>query len=138
MLRYIFLIMKTTRKTASKTAILELITHSEVALSHSEIQKLTGDLCDRVTIYRILDRLVTEDMIHKIATPDGTVKYAGCHHDHDNHHHTHNHVHFSCEKCHSVTCLDSVEPSYKIPDNYLVKEVNFTLSGLCPNCNGNS
>lgn len=127
--------MKTTRNTASKSAILELIKKSEVALSHSEIQKLTGDLCDRVTIYRVLDRLVVEDVIHKIATPDGTVKYASCHHhNHDAHHHTHNHVHFSCEKCLSVICLYSVEPSYKIPDNYLVKEVNFTLSGICPNC----
>ncbi|PTD15679.1 Fur family transcriptional regulator [Flavobacterium columnare] len=130
--------MKTTRNTTAKSAILELIKNSEVALSHSDIQKLNQELCDRVTIYRILDRLVTEDVIHKIATPDGTVKYASCHHNHDNHQHTHNHVHFSCEKCLSVTCLDSVEPSYTIPDNYLVKEVNFTLSGLCPNCNRNN
>lgn len=126
--------MKNTRNTTAKSAILELIKNSEVALSHSEIQKLTGDLCDRVTIYRILDRLVTEDVIHKIATPDGTIKYACCHHNHDHHNHIHNHVHFSCEKCHSVTCLEAVEPFYTIPKNYLVKEVNFTLSGLCPDC----
>lgn len=125
--------MKSTRNTVAKSAILELIKNSEVALSHTEIQKLTGDLCDRVTIYRVLDRLVAEDVIHKIATHDGTIKYAACHH-HDNHHHTHNHVHFSCEKCHSVTCLDSVEPSFSVPKNYLVKQVNFTLSGLCPDC----
>ena len=134
MLRFILWKMKNTRNTTAKSAILELIKNSEVALSHSEIQKLNQDLCDRVTIYRILDRLVTEDVIHKIATPDGTIKYASCHHTHENHQHTHNHVHFSCEKCHSVTCLDSVEPSYNIPKNYLVKEVNFTLSGLCPGC----
>jgi Fur family ferric uptake transcriptional regulator len=126
--------MKNTRNTTAKSAILELIQNSKVALSHTEIQKLNADLCDRVTIYRILDRLVNEDVIHKIATPDGTVKYASCHHTNDEHQHIHNHVHFSCEKCHSVTCLDSVEPSYKIPDNYVVKEVHFTLSGLCPDC----
>jgi len=127
--------LKTTRNTTAKSAILELIKNSDVALSHIEIQKLIGDLCDRVTIYRVLNRLVKEDVIHKIATPDGTVKYAPCHHHHlDNQIHSHNHVHFSCEKCLSVTCLDSVEPSFKIPDNYVVKEVNFTLSGLCPKC----
>jgi Fur family ferric uptake transcriptional regulator len=126
--------MKITRNTTAKKAVLEIIMLSDVALSHSEIQKQIGDLCDRVTIYRILDRLVNEDIIHKIATPDGTVKYASCHHHHDNQHHIHNHVHFSCEKCLSVTCLDSVEPTYKMPDNYLVKQVNFTLSGLCPKC----
>lgn len=128
--------MKAIRNTPSKRAILDLITHSKVALSHTEIQKLTGDLCDRVTIYRILDRLVNEDLIHKIAIPDGTVKYASCHHHHHEEHHTHNHVHFSCEQCHTVTCLDAIEPSYQIPDSYFVKQVNFTLSGLCPNCNG--
>ena len=126
--------MKSTRNTTAKTAVLELITNSDVALSHIEIQKIIGDLCDRVTIYRILSRLVTEDLIHKIATPDGTVKYAGCNHKHDELEHLHNHIHFSCEKCLSVTCLDAVKPSYTIPDNYLVREVNFTLSGLCPAC----
>jgi Fur family ferric uptake transcriptional regulator len=124
--------LKTTRNTTAKSAILELIKNSNVALSHIEIQRLVGDLCDRVTIYRVLDRLTADDLIHKIATPDGTVKYAACHHH--NHEHTHNHVHFSCEKCKAVTCLDSVEPFFKIPDNYVVKEVNFTLSGLCPKC----
>lgn len=126
--------MKTTRNTVAKSAIFELLKNSKEALSHAEIQKLTLDLCDRVTIYRILDRLVTEDVIHKIATPDGTIKYASCHHSHDNLHHTHNHIHFSCEKCLAVTCLDAVEPIYKIADNYVVKDVNFTLSGLCPKC----
>lgn len=135
MLRFILQKMKNTRNTTAKSAVLELIKNSEVALSHAEIQKLTEGLCDRVTIYRILDRLIIEDVIHKIATPDGTVKYASCHHNHEEHHHIHNHIHFSCEKCHSVTCLDSVEPNFIIPENYLIKEVNFSLSGICSNCN---
>lgn len=124
--------MKTTRNTLAKTAILELMRNSDVALSHIEIQNLVGDLCDRVTIYRILDRLTAEDLIHKIATPDGTVKYAACHHH--GHEHTHNHVHFSCEKCKSVTCLDSVEPIFTLPEQYKVKQLNFSMSGLCPDC----
>lgn len=127
--------MKTTRNTTSKSAILELIKNSKVALSPIEIQTILDGLCDRVTIYRVLDRLVTEDLIHKIATPDGTVKYAACHHSpNDQHQHAHNHVHFSCEKCKSVTCLDSVEPSFTMPENYLVAQLNFSLSGLCPKC----
>ena len=128
--------MKATRNTPSKTAILELITNSSVALSQIEIQNTLNGLCDRVTIYRVLDRLVNEDAIHKIATPDGTVKYASCnHHQSDNHNHSHQHVHFNCEKCLEVTCLDHIEPVFKIPENYKVKEMNFTLTGICPNCN---
>ncbi len=127
--------MKTIRNTASKTAILELITNSEVALSQIEIQNTLNGFCDRVTIYRVLDRLVNEDLVHKIATPDGTIKYASCNHLHEIHTHSHHHVHFSCEKCLAVTCLENVEPVFKIPENYKVKEMNFTLTGLCPKCN---
>lgn len=126
--------MKTTRNTTAKTAILEIIKNSEVALSHTEIHTLGNTICDRVTIYRILDRLVTEDVIHKIVNLDGAIKYASCHHLNSSAPHSHNHIHFSCQKCQAVTCLDNVEPTFKLPDNYRVKEVNFTLSGLCPNC----
>jgi Fur family ferric uptake transcriptional regulator len=126
--------MKTSRNTTAKTTILEIIKHSDVALSHTEIQTLSNNICDRVTIYRVLDRLVGEDVIHKIVNLDGTIKYASCHHAHNEVEHTHNHIHFSCEKCHAVTCLDTVEPTFKMPSNYLVKAVNFTLSGLCPSC----
>ena len=126
--------MKTTRNTPSKTAILDLITHSDVALSHIEIHNTLDGLCDRVTIYRVLDRLATDDLIHKIVTPEGTIKYASCNHREENHLHTHNHIHFNCEKCLSVTCLDNIEPSFNIPKDYKVNEVNFTLTGICPNC----
>lgn len=127
--------MKNTRNTPSKTAILELISTSKVALSHIEIQNMLNGLCDRVTIYRILERLVNEDLVHKIATPHGTVKYASCNHKHENHSHSHQHIHFNCDKCLAVTCLENIEPIFKIPEDYIVKEMNFTLTGLCPNCN---
>ena len=124
--------MKTTRNTTAKSVILNLITKSEVALSHAEIQLLTNGICDRVTIYRVLERLINEDLIHKAVNLDGTIKYASCSHSPENH--SHNHVHFSCEKCNLVTCLEDVEPVFKMPKNYQIKEVNFTLTGLCPDC----
>ena len=124
--------MKTARNTTAKTEIQELIASSSVALSHSEIQKSLEGLCDRVTIYRVLERLMEEGVIHKIVNVDGVVKYAGCHSCSVKH--SHNHIHFSCQKCKAVTCLDDVEPSFKLPKNYKVSEINFTLSGLCPQC----
>lgn len=125
--------MKITRNTIAKTEIKKLIHGSDVALSHAEIQATLNDLCDRVTIYRVLDRLVEEGSVHRIVNVDGVIKYAECH-DCEAPQHHHNHVHFSCEKCKSVTCLEDVEPSFKLPAQYKVKEVNFTLSGLCPKC----
>lgn len=50
--------MKQKRNTIAKTKILDLINTAEVALSHAEIETLLDGLCNRVTIYRVLDRLV--------------------------------------------------------------------------------
>jgi len=127
--------MKQSRKTIAKTRILDLISQSDVALSHAEIQSALDGLCDRVTIYRVLDRLVEEGLAHKVVNIDGGVKYAFCAEcTETSRHHAHNHIHFSCQKCKSVTCVDDVEPSFKLPENYIVNEVNFTVSGVCPEC----
>ena len=123
---------KQARNTVARTEILNLLNQSEVALSHSEIQSLLGGLCDRVTIYRVLERLIQEQLIHKVANLDGGLKYANCHGCRSTH--SHNHVHFSCEKCKSVTCLEDIRPSFKLPEEYKVSGVNFLVSGLCPDC----
>ncbi len=124
--------MKSARSTVAKTEIQQLIVSSAVALSHIEIQKSLEGLCDRVTIYRVLERLLEEGIIHKVVNVDGVVKYACCHSCNEKH--NHNHIHFSCQKCKSVTCLENVEPIYKLPKTYKVSEMNFMLSGLCPQC----
>lgn len=120
------------KNTTAKIEIQELILNSSVALSHHEIKEMTNGLCDRVTIYRILDRLVDDGLIHKIVNVDGVAKYAACHACSEKH--KHNHAHFSCQKCKSVTCLENVEPTFKLPSNYTVSEINFTVSGVCPAC----
>ncbi len=71
--------MKSPRTTTAKTEIQELIVSSSVALSHTEIQKSLEGLCDRETIFSVLERLMEEGVIHKIINVDGVVKYAGCH-----------------------------------------------------------
>jgi len=101
-----------------------------VALFHFEIQTLLGGLCDTVTIYLVLERLLVEYVIHKIVNLDGLVKYTSCHSFSTKH--IHYHIHFSGQKCKFVTCLVYVEPSYKLPKNYKASKMNFTLSGLCP------
>lgn len=124
------------RNTPASSAVLNLIQNSAVALSHSEIQEKLEGLCDRVTIYRILDRLTEDGLIHKIANSDASLKYASCskcHHSKSTEH-THNHVHFSCLKCKSVVCLENVQPEIKLPNSYKLVEVNFTVTGICPNC----
>lgn len=124
--------MTVTRNTQAKTEILHIIQKSNTALSHSDIQLLLNGFCDRVTIYRVLERLLKEDKIHKAITNEGVVKYASC----DSvAHHNHNHVHFNCIKCNRTSCLEGVEPQIQLPSEYKVETSNFTLSGVCPSCN---
>ena len=125
--------MKRKRNTIAKAEILKCLETSQTALSHAEIQVLLEGLCDRVTIYRVLDRLLEEGFIHKISNIDGKVKYAFCYKCTSEDHH-HNHIHFSCEVCNSITCLEEIKPSFQLPERYKAKEVNFTVSGVCPNC----
>ena len=61
--------IKSTRKTVAKTLILDIITKSNVALSHSEIHNLTDGICDRVTIYRVLDSVAESSYQNFSARP---------------------------------------------------------------------
>jgi Fur family transcriptional regulator, ferric uptake regulator len=126
------------RNTKSKQSVIEVMTAKGTAMSHAEIyEKLVG-VCDRVTVYRILDRMVEDDEIHKIADTDGSVKFALCHHHDENeshhHSHSHSHVHFKCQNCLDITCLEDVLPVYQLPDKYQAKEVSFSIAGICPKC----
>lgn len=130
--------MKTTRvrNTVARTTILELVTASRVALSQPDIQQALNGLCDRVTIYRVLDRLTDEGLIHRIVNVNGVVNYASCHtcaHRHD-----HRHIHFSCRVCHSLTCLEQVVPTFSLPDDFTQEETFFTISGICNQCSSTS
>lgn len=124
--------MKKNRNTVAKTQIYSVLEASEAALSHSEILTAVDGLCDRVTVYRILDRLLEEGLIHKVVNMDGIHKFAACHNCADHPHH--NHIHFSCERCKTVTCLEDVEPVFNLPEKYRMHQVNFTVSGLCAQC----
>jgi Fur family transcriptional regulator, ferric uptake regulator len=127
--------MKAPRNTIAKSKILKYIQSSSGAVAHSDIQQSLKGACDRVTIYRVLERLLNEGQVHKIVDIDGVVKYAACHAcENEHHHHSHNHLHFSCEKCKTVTCMDAVMPQFKLPKDYRLNSVNFTVSGLCPQC----
>ncbi len=124
---------KKPRNTLAKQEILNLITTTNHALSHIEIQQKLNNLCDRVTIYRVLTRLVDEQKIHKIINTDGVVNYAACKST-CNHQHAHNHVHFSCNQCKEITCIENVVPQFSLPTEYQVDEINITVSGICPRC----
>lgn len=126
--------MKISRNTIARTTILELIQQSDVALSQPAIQHALNGLCDRVTIYRVLDRLTEEGLIHKIVNVNGVVNYATCNGCQQHQHHQHQHIHFSCRICGELTCLNQVIPTFHLPQGFTQEETFFTISGICNTC----
>lgn len=121
------------RNTTAKSWVIETLQANNEALSHAELFDLLKTHCDRVTIYRILSRLVDEGVVHKVPLQDGTVKYALCHECSSAGHH-HSHAHFSCIACGTVTCLEAVIPEVKAPKKFKAEEISYVISGRCASC----
>jgi Fur family ferric uptake transcriptional regulator len=122
--------------TDSRKKILELFQQTNNALAHADIEKNTGDLFDRVTIYRTLQTFVDKGIIHTIPTADNSVLYALCKDECTQGHHHDNHVHFICDSCNVTFCLDHVvSPHINLPNGFKEKRTDVVVSGICNNCN---
>jgi len=120
------------RNTESTNEIYSLLKKSELALSHDIIQsKISGNV-DRATIYRILNRFCEDKIVHKVIGDDGKQYFAFCFNCQEKKH-KHNHFHFRCTSCGRVECLES-EIKISIPKDYVFKNFNAVISGVCSSC----
>ncbi len=121
--------------TDNRLKILEFFQQQGKALSHADIEKLSGKQFDRVTIYRTLQTFVDKGIIHTIPTADNSIMYALCKETCSEGHHHDDHVHFLCEKCGTTFCLDNVIiPEINIPKGFSVHQTNVLVNGVCKNC----
>jgi Fur family ferric uptake transcriptional regulator len=126
--------MPVVRNTKAKQAVLDEMSRANRALSQPELFERLNGICDRVTVYRILDRLISEKKIHKIVNIDGVLNYALCQTCDDLVAHSHDHFHFSCTQCKRIECLEENQIQVNLPINYQVQELYLTVSGVCPGC----
>ncbi|MDE3213326.1 MAG: transcriptional repressor [Bacteroidota bacterium] len=121
--------------TEGRMKILEVFLSNLNALSHSDIESITGDSFDRVTIYRTLQVFAEKGIIHQIPTTDNSIKYALCKENCAPGHHHDNHVHFICERCHKTFCLEEVHiPDVLLPEGFRPRRAEMILSGICKQC----
>ena len=121
--------------TGSRQKILELFLQSNGALAHADIEKKTGEIFDRVTVYRTLQSFVDKGLIHLIPTTDNAIKYALCKDDCEAGAHHDNHVHFICDECDKTICLDDVTiPSVKLPKGFSPIHAEMVVTGICGDC----
>ncbi len=121
------------KRTSVRKGLLTIFLNSETALSHAMIEKQVE--YDRVTLYRTLNTFEEKGIVHKIMNFEGVAEYAlcasGCAEDH---HHDH-HIHFYCEKCRKTSCMpEEYTPKIELPTEYQVKEIQFSVKGVCPTC----
>src|SRR5687767_12503565 len=122
--------------TDSRKKILEFFHHADGALAHADIEKMSGDKFDRVTVYRTLQTFVEKGIIHTIPTADNAILYALCK-DCDEEHHHDDHVHFVCRNCNTTICLDDVvSPEMNLPAGYVAEDVQVVINGICKDCSG--
>jgi Fur family ferric uptake transcriptional regulator len=121
------------RLTAPRAAVLAVLLGSDSALTHHEVEDVlrSGPGVDRVTVYRVLDWLVSLGLAHRIPGEDRTWRFRA------NRGASHGpHAHFTCSRCGRTVCLDSVRvpPSVKLPRGFQTQKVELTVQGLCAAC----
>jgi len=120
------------RQTKTRVAVLSILLAATNALSHQDIvEKLDkiGEGCDRVTLYRVLDRLVERGLAHKLSGEDRVWRFNAIVEN------KHQHPHFHCLSCGKVTCLDKVSINLgRLPTGYSTANVSTTIEGACPQC----
>lgn len=121
--------------TEGRKKILELFISSNGALAHADIEKSTGEIFDRVTVYRTLQTFVEKGIIHLIPTTDNSILYALCSDNCEAGHHHDNHVHFVCTVCNKTICLDEVTvPQVQLPKGFKPNHMQMLVSGICGDC----
>jgi len=120
------------RKTKSVTAILSLFEQTREALSVVDmIEQFEGQM-NKTTVYRVLERLESEGIIHSFSGTNGLKWYAKCQQCNANHHHD-VHPHFECNICGKVECIDIDIPIPKL-NNRHIESADVLLTGQCADC----
>ncbi|MDQ3001136.1 MAG: transcriptional repressor [Fibrobacterota bacterium] len=102
------------------------------ALKNLKLKKATRDKTIGIaTVYRTINLLQENDLIHSVILPSGETRYESSHLD--KHHH-----HFQCVKCDHVydlgICPVGIPNGTTIPGGFQVQSHELTLYGLCPSC----
>ncbi|MDG4596398.1 MAG: Fur family transcriptional regulator [Candidatus Contendobacter sp.] len=121
------------RVTPARLAVLATLLDSPNALSHHEVAAkvaVSGERCDRVTLYRVLEWLVERGLAHKVAGEDRSWRFGAMLDE------SHEHPHFRCLCCGKVLCLDTLRPALilGLPTGYTIQRAEITIQGTCPDC----
>jgi Fur family ferric uptake transcriptional regulator len=123
------------RATPARIHVLNLLQNAERALSHNEIEEqLAHAHLDRVTIYRVLDWMVTSGLAHRVTDDSRVFRFSVADQTRSMHR---SHAHFRCDSCSRVFCLDNVHPREpRLPMGFVTDRIDLSVHGRCSKCAG--
>lgn len=118
--------------TPARVRVLQLLLAADAAMSHQELQQAAaagGQTFDKVTLYRVLDWLVSQDLVHSITGQDRVRRFSlvRTHHGH---------AHFECNGCGRLFCLHSTlaTATPDVPSGFIPVTLDITVRGRCADC----
>lgn len=112
--------------------ILEAFGNSNRALSVVELVDRFQHDMNKTTVYRILERLENENILHSFSGVNGLKRFARTLAD-ENEHAPHDHTHFQCQECGKSECLAVNVPIPNVP-GHAISSASLILVGQCPEC----
>ncbi|MCW1930069.1 MAG: transcriptional repressor [Candidatus Kerfeldbacteria bacterium] len=123
------------RVTKARSALLSILDKKHSPLSAMELQKLLerkGIIVNKTTIYREIDFLIAQNIIHSVALGDEATRYELSSRDH--------HHHIQCTSCGNVVDLPlnnelkEIEKQITRGTGYMIEKHALEFFGLCKNC----
>lgn len=121
------------RVTRQRVEVLAKLLGARRALTHHEVERQVNCALgmDRVTIYRVLEWLTTQELAHRISGDDRLWRFNAA-----TDAHARRHAHFKCNHCGEVICLDRgiAGRAIPLPSGFRSQEIELTVKGLCADC----
>jgi Fur family ferric uptake transcriptional regulator len=119
--------------TKTQILVLQELFKDDKPLSREDLlQKLSEYHPDKVTIYRILEKLCKTGLVHRAYIQKRAWNYELAHHCDE----TQCHPHFTCNNCGNTFCLTgSTVPLIKgLKKGFVIQRQQVRIEGLCPAC----
>lgn len=118
--------------TPARVRVLQLLLAADAAMSHQSLQQAasaSGQPFDKVTLYRVLDWLVAQCLVHSVTGHDRVRRFSPM-----QAHATH--AHFECNDCGRLFCLRGTLPFARpeIPKGFQPDRLDITVHGRCADC----
>ena len=119
------------RKTKSVRTLLRVFEKTNNAIAVVDLVERLHEEMNKTTVYRVLERMEGEGILHSFIGKNGLKWYAKCKSSSSGH--PSPHPHFQCRNCGKTACLpiDVAIPS--IP-NYNIDSAELLLIGQCESC----